>query len=325
MIDETDRRIILALREQGRSSNVHLAQIIGINESTVAKRVEKILADGIIRVQAVLNPFKSGYAAHAFITMDVDLTKVQSACSKLMRNQNVSMINTSFGRFDMVLIVDFPTWEMLYSFVNEELNRIPGVHKVDTFLVSEIKKRYQGIFINDPGSASPVAIDETDQRLVEYLEEDGRISYTVLAKKSGMSLAAVSRRINFMLKNNIIRIIAVPNPTKLGYPASAHLALNIEKGKVGDACDALVKDPAVHSVMTMMNGFEVLVGVSFSTSETLFKFLTEKIARLKGVFNVETFTRAELKKAIYATFEMDSLSQKYISDIKYKSLPALKR
>jgi DNA-binding Lrp family transcriptional regulator len=305
MIDETDRQIILALRQQGRSSNMRMAQNIGLSESTVAKRVEKILEDGIIRVQAVLNPFKLGYVAHAFIAMDVDLTQVQSVCDKLMTNRNVSMINTSFGRFDVVLIVDFPNWEMLFSFINEELCRIQGVRKLDTFIVSEIKKRYQSIFVNDAGSTSPMTIDEIDQKLVNFLEEDGRISYTSLAKKSGISLAAASRRINFMLNNNIIRIIAVPNPAKLGFPASAHLALNIEKRKVGDVCDVLVKYPSIHSVMTTMNGFEAVVGVSASSSEALFEFLTEKIARLPGVLNIETFARAELKKATYATFEMD--------------------
>jgi DNA-binding Lrp family transcriptional regulator len=57
-------------------------------------------------------------------------------------------------------------------------------------------------------------------------------------------------------------------------------------------------------VMTLINGFEILAGVDFPSPEKLYKFITEKIARIDGVSNVETFIRAEIIKAHYARLEV---------------------
>jgi hypothetical protein len=53
MNDVIDRKILLALRKNGRASNVDIALQVGINVATVAKRVEDLLAENIITIKAV--------------------------------------------------------------------------------------------------------------------------------------------------------------------------------------------------------------------------------------------------------------------------------
>jgi Lrp/AsnC family transcriptional regulator for asnA, asnC and gidA len=308
MFDATDRKILLALRQNGRLSHVQLARDLDLNVSTVARRIEDLLAQEIIRIQAVPNPYQFGYNAHAFITLDVDLIRVESVAGRLARSRNVSLLNTSFGRFDILMVVDFPDWEMLQAFVKEELSHIEGIRKVETFLVSEIKKRYRGLFTSTPPNSS-LNIDDIDRRLVEELEKNGRASYAELAEKFGVSLATISRRLAALLDNNIIRIVAVPNPSRLGYLANAYIAFQVQLEKIEQVCQILSADPAVHLVMTMMNGFEVLAGVNFPGPEMLYKFITAKIAAMDGVTNIETFIRAEIKKATYAHLDLDNLEQ----------------
>jgi Lrp/AsnC family transcriptional regulator, regulator for asnA, asnC and gidA len=213
-------------------------------------------------------------------------------------------VATTFGRFDVLLIVDCPSWEMVHAFIKEELSKMEGIVKVETFLVSDVVKRYDGIFTYDPDYVSPVVLDETDTKLVKELMIDGRAHYTDLSTILGVSVGTIARRIALLTREDIIKIIAVPNPSKLGYVANANLALNVERDQIDYVCQELSKYPPVYMVMTLINGFEILAGVDFTSPEKLFKFITEKIARIKGVSNIETFARAEIIKANYARLEL---------------------
>ena len=92
MIDNINRQIIAALKSDGRYSYAGLAKDLGINVATVAKRIEKMIQEDVISIRAVLNPFKLGYNAHALITLDIDLTKVDQVCAQFVNNHNISLV-----------------------------------------------------------------------------------------------------------------------------------------------------------------------------------------------------------------------------------------
>jgi DNA-binding Lrp family transcriptional regulator len=304
MLDHYDRKIIQALRENGRASHAKIAKDLGINAATVAKRTETLVEGGTIAIKAALNPFKLGFKAHAFIALNVDLTKVQSVCLALMPHPNVTSIQTCFGRFDIMLVVDFLDWESLDSFTKLHLAKIEGINKIETFLIADIKKRYHDLFDTTPGQI-PVQIDEVDQQLIAALEHNGLSSYQDLAKIVNVSLSTASRRVNELLKQRIIRVIAVPNPSKLGYPANANLALNVAPDKIESVCLELGKIPSIYMILTLMNGFEVMASAHLPTPELLYGFITNTIARIDGVIKIETFVRAEIKKSLYASVNME--------------------
>lgn len=298
MIDRTGYQIIETLKKDGRHSYARLARELGVNVATVAKRIDAMLAEDIIAFKAVPNPYKMGYQAHAFITLSVDMARVDDVCSRLVNNLNVSLVVTSFGRYDILLIADFYSLEELQAFSKNELPQIDGVKQINTFLISEIKKRYDGIFQSEPGAAAPV-IDAVDQRLIEELQKDGRASYKELADMTGISLATVSRRVNHLIRENIIKINAIPNPSRLGYASDVFVALDAEPTKIDSICTALANHPEVHLVMTVMTGFDILIGAHLSTPEMLYNLIKEEIATIDGVSIMETFVRAEIKKRYY--------------------------
>ena len=58
-------------------------------------------------------------------------------------------------------------------------------------------------------------LDVTDQKLVEQLQKDGRISHVTLAKQLGISERTVRNR--NLSKKGLIKIIALPDLGALGY------------------------------------------------------------------------------------------------------------
>ncbi|OGO21979.1 MAG: hypothetical protein A2144_10475 [Chloroflexi bacterium RBG_16_50_9] len=303
MIDDLNERIIALLKRDGRYSHTRLARELGVNVATIAKRIDKMLEEDAFSIRTVLNPFKFGFNAHAFITLDINLPKIDQVCARLTNNPNISLLATIFGRFDLLIITDFPTWEMLQEFITKELTRMEGINKIDTFPIVAIKKIYNGLFKYDSYVNTPAGIDNLDMAIIEKLGENGRLSYADLARALNISLTTVSRRVAQLKKEEIIKITAIRNPLKWGYLANAYSVLHADSNKVDAICAKLATHPEVHLVMTLMSGFEILFGVHFHSPEVMYRFITDEIAQIDGVSNIETFVCAETRKRSYALFE----------------------
>ncbi|MGD8392813.1 MAG: winged helix-turn-helix transcriptional regulator, partial [Desulfobacterales bacterium] len=59
--------------------------------------------------------------------------------------------------------------------------------------------------------------DQIDCRMIELLQKDGRIPNTDIAKEIGISEATVRSRLNRLIEEGYIQIVAVSNPIKLGF------------------------------------------------------------------------------------------------------------
>jgi DNA-binding Lrp family transcriptional regulator len=303
MIDNPDQKIINLLKRDGRYSQAKIAKELGMNVATIAKHIDRMMNEDIISIKTVLNPFKFGFNAHAFITLDIKLSEIDRACAQLINNPNISLLATIFGRFDVLAIADFPTWEMLQEFISGELPNIEGIDKIDTFPIIDIKKIYNGLFKYDSCMDTPPHVDEIDLKIIKELSEDGRISYIDLANKANVSLTTVSRRVARLKNEEIIKITAIRNPLKWGYFANAYSVLRADSNKTSAICAALTGYPEIHLIMTLMNAFEILLGMHFPNPEIMYEFIIDKIARIDGVLNIETFVCAETKKRSYALFE----------------------
>ena len=303
MIDDLNQEIVTLLKRDGRYSHARLAKELNVNVATIAKRIDKMLEEHIISIKTVLNPFKFGFNAHAFITLDIKLSKIDEVCAQLTNNPNISLLATIFGRFDVLVIADFPTWESLQEFISRELPGIEGISKIDTFPIIAIKKIYNGLFKYDSCINAVPRIDNIDLAMIRELGENGRLSYADLASKLNISLTTVSRRIAHLKNEDIIKITAIRDPSKWGYLANAYSVIRADLNKVDSICASLSVCPEVHLIMTLMSGFEILFGMHFRSPETMYEFIVNKIAQIEGVTNIETFVCAETRKRSYALFE----------------------
>ena len=69
MLDQTDRSIVQLLQTDGRRSNVDMARELGLSESTIRKRLERLLSDGELRIASFLNPALVGFPTQALILL----------------------------------------------------------------------------------------------------------------------------------------------------------------------------------------------------------------------------------------------------------------
>ena len=71
-------------------------------------------------------------------------------------------------------------------------------------------------------------MDNINQEILIALQKNGRYSYNKLAKKLGIKAITVAKRVEAMLRDDVIAINAVPNLDILGYKVQAVICLDIE-------------------------------------------------------------------------------------------------
>ncbi|HSF37665.1 MAG TPA: Lrp/AsnC family transcriptional regulator [Nocardioides sp.] len=142
-----------------------------------------------------------------------------------------------------------------------------------------------------------VRLDATAKRIIELLQEDGRISYAAIAKAVGLSEAAARARVQKLLDSEVMQVVAVTDPTQVGFTRQAMIGVRTEGDpmKVGDR---LAQVPEVDYVVTTAGSFDLLVEVVCEDDPHLLDVIRQ-VRELEGVVSSETFVYLKLNKQHY--------------------------
>jgi Lrp/AsnC family transcriptional regulator for asnA, asnC and gidA len=148
-----------------------------------------------------------------------------------------------------------------------------------------------------PMNEGPVRLDATAKRIIELLQEDGRISYAAIAKAVGLSEAAARARVQKLLDSEIMQVVAVTDPTQVGFTRQAMIGVRTEGDpmKVGDL---LAQVDEVDYVVTTAGSFDLLVEVVCEDDPHLLDVIRQ-VRELEGVVSSETFVYLKLNKQHY--------------------------
>jgi Lrp/AsnC family leucine-responsive transcriptional regulator len=73
-------------------------------------------------------------------------------------------------------------------------------------------------------------LDSIDRRILRALQQDGRVTYDVLAQQVGLSPSAVLRRVKRLEEGGIVLgYVALLAPDRVGLPLTAYLNVRLEK------------------------------------------------------------------------------------------------
>ncbi len=140
-------------------------------------------------------------------------------------------------------------------------------------------------------------LDATAKRIIELLQEDGRISYAAIAKAVGLSEAAARARVQKLLDSEIMQVVAVTDPTQVGFTRQAMIGIRTE-GDPMQVGDRLAEVPEVDYVVTTAGSFDLLVEVVCEDDPHLLDVI-RRVRELEGVVSSETFVYLKLNKQHY--------------------------
>lgn len=143
--------------------------------------------------------------------------------------------------------------------------------------------------MNESAAAPKVTLDDTDRKLIDALQHDGRASYADLALLVSLSPAATRLRVQRLLDGGVVKIVGVTDPLALGYPVMAALGVRVERN-VREVADRIADIDGVIYVVFTSGSFDLLVEVVCADSARLLTVIDDEIRAISGVRSVESFT-----------------------------------
>lgn len=123
--------------------------------------------------------------------------------------------------------------------------------------------------------------------------------YAAIGKAVGLSEAAVRQRVQRLLDNGVMQIVAVTNPVQLGFARQAMIGIHAE-GDLDPIADQLAKMSEVDYVILTAGSFDVMVEVVCESDDHLLELLSKRIRAIEGVRGTESFVYLKLHKQTYS-------------------------
>jgi Lrp/AsnC family transcriptional regulator, regulator for asnA, asnC and gidA len=133
--DQSEINLIRLLQRNGRMSTAELSRETGTSEPTVRRKLARLIDDGIITIRAVSDPVSLGYAAPAYIGLDVERHRIEEVAQVLSGYPMIETVAVITGPFDILVKAAFHSTSELYDFVLKELAKVEGIKDSHSFLV----------------------------------------------------------------------------------------------------------------------------------------------------------------------------------------------
>ena len=307
MINDLNFRLISALEDNGRISFQKLSHTLGVSPSTVTKKVNSLLKSGIITINSVPVPAKMGLHANAFAGMNVSMESIDEVCNTFKNHFNVNFVAKTFGRFNLFIAIHFQTREKLDQFISSDYFKRSDIYETQIFFSKELRKPEKKNLSFIYPEQNPIAIDDIDQNIINYLIKDGRGTCVDLGKALSISTSSASKRVDRLLKEDVIRIKAQIEPTKVGYPVNAIIFMRVDHNRIDEIIGNFTTINEIVTIMTLMNGHDIYIDMLANDLDSLYEFIEKKMTHQAGIMNFETLIGGKILKRYYGASHLEKM------------------
>jgi Lrp/AsnC family transcriptional regulator for asnA, asnC and gidA len=141
-------------------------------------------------------------------------------------------------------------------------------------------------------------VSDVDEAIIRALQADGRRPYTAIAKDVGLSEAAVRQRVQRLIDEGVMQIVAVTDPLRVGLLRQAMVGLRVD-GDVREVARRLAASKEIDYVVICSGAYDVLVELTARDDEHLLEVINGHIRSIPGIRTTETFVYLRLEKQTY--------------------------
>ena len=139
-LDLIDRQIIGLLQHDGRQSYGAIAAEVGLSETAVRRRVQRLRDTGVMQIVAITDPLQLGYGREALVGIRVH-GDVRTVADQVAAIDEANYVVMTAGSFDIIAEVIAVDDDALVHLLNDSIRSIPGVTEVETFLYLKLSKQ----------------------------------------------------------------------------------------------------------------------------------------------------------------------------------------
>jgi len=294
----------------------------------VRRRYARLKQEGIlVREILALHPKALGTECLAWLGIVTQPGKETEVLRSLKQRPEIGMNFVEIGKYNIRSVLAVRRLDDLEPSV-DSLKKIPCVNDIDTMIWSDIQKMtYPGnlviepftgcaadgakeagvgatiselrtsstSFVGDgaraahlPLSAFCPSIDSIDEKILNLLLTNARVTFSAIAKQVGISPKTVIARYGKLRKKWVAYETLSLNLRKLGYSgyASYHVKVS-SKSWVSEVFDRIIKMPNVIAALKLIGSYNINALSPFSTPEQLIQ-LYSGISQIPGIEKIDT-------------------------------------
>lgn len=140
-IDRIDRKILALLQQDGRITNLKLAEQVHLSPTATLERVKRLAGEGyILGYRARLDPHKLGAGMLVYVEIVLDRTTeniLDQFKAAVLEHPEIMECHLVAGGFDYLLKLRVADMEDYREVAGRVLWRLPGVRETRTYAVME--------------------------------------------------------------------------------------------------------------------------------------------------------------------------------------------
>lgn len=142
-------------------------------------------------------------------------------------------------------------------------------------------------------------LDDIDRHIISAMRADGRVAFAQIAEQLNVSAGMIRQRYNRLVELGYLKVVAATNPLMMGKRTMAMIGVRTDGQKMFDVANALEKFDEVVYIVSVSGRYDLMVEVFCRDNEDLLAFMTEKLAKVDGVRETESFIYLKILKEIY--------------------------
>jgi Lrp/AsnC family transcriptional regulator for asnA, asnC and gidA len=147
-------------------------------------------------------------------------------------------------------------------------------------------------------SQSP-QLDEIDLQIIAALRQDGRAPFSQIAEQLNVSPGMIRLRYSRLVETGVLKVVAVSDPLLMGYSTMALIGIRADGSQLMAVTEQIAAlDEVVYLIITS-GSYDIIAEVICRDQAHLLQFLTERLYKIQGVRESETFMHLKIVKEVY--------------------------
>lgn len=301
-LDDLDRRIVAALQADPRGSWSQLGGVVGVSETTVLRRVQRLRDSGLLVIIGAPDALRCGLGQPALLLFRALPGEGPRLAHLLAERPDVRYVALLTGRNDVICELVAPDRRYLSQVLTQELPRTGALINTTTAVLLKTFKtqdQWSRALLHPGASTQPGEdaaeepterrgkLDEMDMRLLSALVPDGRRSYADLSQDLGLSETAIARRTNALTAAQQLYFVAMVDPAALGFELEVWVYLRVELAALESVGQALANMTPVRYVSATAGHSDLACEAIFHDTAELYEFVTDQLSQLPGIREIE--------------------------------------
>ena len=143
------------------------------------------------------------------------------------------------------------------------------------------------------------ALDKIDLQIIAALQKDGREAFAQIAEHLNVSPGMIRVRYNRLVEMGVLRVVAITNPLRMGYSTMALIGIKAAGDKLMEVASQVAALDEVIYLIIVSGAYDIITEVVCRDPDHLLQFLTDRLYKIEGIRETESFMHLKIMKEIY--------------------------